>query len=174
MRIRKTVQLQTVLAMYDQQIDRKQALRSYQRLKTTARQHIDQTIRTGNFRSRKERIEAGESVISQKGKNVSVERRMVSVESNWTVFKMRDRGQRARSSSLAPNAQTQIDGRKPSKGTEPRKKTFPEGKGKKRAKITSKELVRFRRVIIGILPYVKITKLNRVMQIRRQVSFEAH
>ena len=40
-------------------------------------------------------------------------------------------------------------------------KVLLEGKAKKRAKVTSKEIARIRRVIIGILPYVEITNLNR-------------
>ena len=38
---------------------------------------------------------------------------------------------------------------------------FQEGNIKERADITSQETVRIRRVIIGILPYVKITYPNR-------------
>ena len=59
MRIRESVQLQTVLAMHDQEIDRDRAMPSYQRLK------IDQTIRTRNFRARNESIETGVLVKSQ-------------------------------------------------------------------------------------------------------------
>ena len=47
------------------------------------------------------------------------------------------------------------------KALAPGEKVLLEGKVKKRPKVTSKEIARIRRVIIGILPYVKITKLNR-------------
>ena len=57
MKIRESVQAQTVLAMYDQEIDRDRAMPSCQRLKTMARRQIDQMIRTRNFRARNERIE---------------------------------------------------------------------------------------------------------------------
>ena len=67
-----SVQLQTVLAMYDQQIDLNQAMQSYQRLKTMVRRHTDQMIWTRNFIARNERIETGVLVKSHK-------------ESNWTV-----------------------------------------------------------------------------------------
>ena len=40
-------------------------------------------------------------------------------------------------------------------------RVFLEGKIRKRAKMTSKELVRIRRAIVGTFPYVKITYLNR-------------
>ena len=55
MRIRESVQLQTVLALCDQEIDR--ATPSYQRLKIVVRRHVDQMIRTRNFRARNEIIE---------------------------------------------------------------------------------------------------------------------
>ena len=48
----------------------------YQKLKTMVRQHIDQTIRTRNFKDRNERIETGVLVKSQKGRNVSTERKV--------------------------------------------------------------------------------------------------
>ena len=46
MKIRGSVQLQTVLAMYNKEIDRNLTLPSCQRLTTMVRRHIDQTIRT--------------------------------------------------------------------------------------------------------------------------------
>ena len=55
------------------------------------RQRVDPAMRTRNFKARNERFETGALVKSHKGRNVSVERsgRMLSVESNWTVFKRR-------------------------------------------------------------------------------------
>ena len=38
---------------------------------------------------------------------------------------------------------------------------------RKRANVTSKNIARIRRVVIGILPYVEMTKLNREAKIRR-------
>ena len=72
---RESVHLQTVLAMFQQEIDQHRAMPSYQRLKTMARRHIDQTTTTRNFRVRNGRIETGVLVTSQKGKLVSVERK---------------------------------------------------------------------------------------------------
>ena len=43
-----------VLAMCEPEIDQTRSTPSYQNLKTTVRRHIDQTIRTRNFRVRKE------------------------------------------------------------------------------------------------------------------------
>ena len=73
-----------------------------------------------------------------------------------------NRGQPAQSSSPAPKAQTQIDGRKPSKGIGSRgEKVLLEGKVRKRARNISKEIARIRRVIISIVPNVEITNLYR-------------
>ena len=47
------------------------------------------------------------------------------------------------------------------KGSLPEAPVLLEGKLKKRADITFKETVRIRRVIVGILPSVQITSLNR-------------
>ena len=53
MRIRESVQLQTVDAMNEQQIDQNRAMPNYQKLKTMLRIHIDQTIRTRNSKREK-------------------------------------------------------------------------------------------------------------------------
>ena len=73
LKVQDTVQLQTVLAMYEQEFVRNREMPSYQRLKIMVRRHIDQMARTRNFNARKERIETGVIVKSQKGRNVSVE-----------------------------------------------------------------------------------------------------
>ena len=57
--------------------------------------------------------------------------------------------------------------------TVPEEVALLEGKVKERAKKSSKELVRIRRVIIGFLSYVKITNLIG-MQIRRPVTVRTH
>ena len=102
---------------------------SYHRLQTMVRRHIDQMIRTRNFRARSDRFETG---ALYKGSKVSVERRMeamLSVKNKWTVFKRRLLQFSAtevivdnqhKRPLLLQKAQTQIDGRKPSKGTGPR------------------------------------------------------
>ena len=48
MKLHGSDQFPTVLAMYDQEIDQNLALPSYQRLKTMARRHTDQMMRTRN------------------------------------------------------------------------------------------------------------------------------
>ena len=87
----------------------------------------------------------------------------LSVESNWTLLKRRPllfqpRTQpwtKKSTSSHARKAQTQTDGRKASKSFGPRDKVLLEGKARKRKKKSSKDSVRIRRVIFGILPNVK-------------------
>ena len=65
---------------------------SYQRLKIVVRRHVDQMIRTRNFRARNERIETGVRVKRQKREESQCGKEngsMLSVESKWTVFKRR-------------------------------------------------------------------------------------
>ena len=56
-KLQDSVQLQTVLALYDQETVRKQWTTSYSRLKTSVRLHIDQTTRTRNYTVRNEAVE---------------------------------------------------------------------------------------------------------------------
>ena len=76
MKFQGSAQLQTVLAMYDQEMNRSRVLPSYQRLKTVIRRHIDQMIRTRNFKARNARIETWVLVKSHKGRKASVERKV--------------------------------------------------------------------------------------------------
>ena len=62
---------------------------------------------------------------------------------------------------LLPNRRHKLTEEDLRKGTLQGKVVHPERKVKNSARITSKEIVRIRRVVIGILPYVKITNLNR-------------
>ena len=121
MKIRESVQLQNVLATYDTEINQDRAMQSYQRLKTMVRRHMDQMIRTPNYKARNERI-TRVSLKSQK-RVVSVEEKMGAFSGNWSTCKSQ------------------------------RRKSFR----KERVKTVQKN----RRVIVGILPYVKITSLYR-------------
>ena len=107
-----------------------------------------------------------------KGKTVSVERKVGECY-QWKAngqCSRRDscsfshgycRGQQAQSSSPAPKTQTQIDGRTPSTRSPQGRGVLLEREPGKRAKNSSEENVRNCHVIVGILPYVKITKHNR-------------
>ena len=55
--LRDSVQLQTVMALCEQENIRNNEQPSCSRLKTTVTRHIDQMVRTRNFKARNERIE---------------------------------------------------------------------------------------------------------------------
>ena len=76
LKLQDSVQLETVLALYDQETARSNGHTSYLRLKTSVRRHIDQTIKTRNFRARTEVVERGADTKSQKRKKVYVERKV--------------------------------------------------------------------------------------------------
>ena len=68
------VRLQTVLALYEQENIRSNKQPRHSRLKTSVTRHVDQMVRTRNFKARNERIGTGAVTKSQKGTKVSVER----------------------------------------------------------------------------------------------------
>ena len=83
-----SAQLQTVLAVCNQELNRDRVSPSIQRSRTMVRQHVEHVTRTRNSKAWNERVETGVLVKSYKGRKVSVERksrRILSVESNWTV-----------------------------------------------------------------------------------------
>ena len=113
-KLQDSVQLQTVLALYEHQKIRHNEQPSCSRLKTSARRHIGQTMRTRNDRARNEIVGRGAVTKSQKreeSQRGQESGRMRSVESNWKV----DQRQEGQSSSPAPNAKAQPDGKIPSK-----------------------------------------------------------
>ena len=75
-KLQDSVQLQIVLALYDQQNVRNNGQTSYLRLKTSVKLHIDQMMRTRNFRVRKEFVESGAVTKSQLGKKACVEKKV--------------------------------------------------------------------------------------------------
>ena len=85
-------EFQTVFPMYNQDLSRDRVASRYQKLWKMVGQHIDQTIRTRNFKAQNERIETGVLVKGQKrekrqrGKKSG---RVLSMESEWTVFTRR-------------------------------------------------------------------------------------
>ena len=72
-KLQDSVQLQTVLTLYDQENVRNSGQPSYSRLKTSVRLHIDQTMRTRCFKDRNEVVEGGTIT---KGKTAYVERKV--------------------------------------------------------------------------------------------------
>ena len=91
-KLQNSAQLQTVLALYDQETVRNNGHTSYLRLKPAVKLDIDQMMRTRNFRVRSDVVERGSVTRSQKGKKACVEResgRVFSVESTGTMSKRR-------------------------------------------------------------------------------------
>ena len=74
-KLQNSVQLQTVLALYDQETSRSKEP-NYQQLKTAVKLHIDQMMRTRNFRVRTDVVERGSVTKWQKGKKANVERKV--------------------------------------------------------------------------------------------------
>ena len=157
---------------------------SCQRLKILVRRHIDRMIRTRNFRAWNERIETGVFLKSHKGKNLSVERRseecyqwktngQCSRGDSSSFSHGSDCGRRTRSSSRAPKKlRHRLTEESPRKAWAPQEKVPLEGNVKNCAKNTPKELVRIRRVIVGILPHVRITYLNRDANLANYVHLD--
>ena len=75
-KLQDSVRLQTVLALYDQELVRNNGHTSYLRLKTSGKLHVAQMMRTRNFRVLNEVLERGAVTKSQKGKKAYVERKV--------------------------------------------------------------------------------------------------
>ena len=75
-KLQDSVQLQTVLALYDQETVRNSGKPKCSQLKTPVKLHIDQMVRTRNFRVRNDVVERGSVIMSQKGKKAYVERKV--------------------------------------------------------------------------------------------------
>ena len=133
-KLQESVQFLTVLAVYEQENIRNNGQPSLSRMKTIVRRHVDQTMRTRNFRARNDIVERGTVTKSHKGKKANAERR------EGECFRWKANGQCSRgdscsfrhepasgnrcvgrrkeqSSSPAPEAKAQTDGKLPSKGS---------------------------------------------------------
>ena len=90
-KLQDSVQLQTVLALYDQETVRNNGQTSYLRLKTSVKLHVDQMMRTRNFRVRNEVAEIISHQESRRKESLRREEsgRVFSVESTWTMFQRR-------------------------------------------------------------------------------------
>ena len=74
-KLQDLVQFQTVLAVYEQENIRNNEPPHYSSLKTLVRRHLDQTMRTRNFRARSEVLGRGAVTKSHKRRHASVERK---------------------------------------------------------------------------------------------------
>ena len=151
-KLQDSVQLQTVLALCDQETVRNNGQTNYVRLKTAVKLHIDQMMRTRNFRVRSDVVERGAVTKSEKGKKANVERK-VGKYFQWKAHGQRSKGnscsfghdkqvqedlyggqrRKGRSSSPAPNSKAKTD----EGGENPRKHqaTDNESSSDKRSKI---------------------------------------
>ena len=77
-KLQSSVQLQPVLALYDQETVRNNGQTNYLRLKTAVKLHIDQMI-TRNFKVRNDVVERGSVTKSRKVKKAHAERKVESV-----------------------------------------------------------------------------------------------
>ena len=66
-KLQNSVQLQTVLALYDQDVARNSGTPTHQQLKTAVRLHIDQMMRNRNFRVRNDVVERRSATKSHEG-----------------------------------------------------------------------------------------------------------
>ena len=192
-KLQDSVQLQTVLALYDQETVRNNGHTSYLPLKTSVKLHIDPMMRTRNFRVRSEVVERGAVTKSQKGKKAYVERQVgqcfqwkahgqCSKKGDSCSFS-HDRlvqgdlygGQRrkGRSSSPAPNSEAKTDGgeeKNPRKQVERKQaeRKALQTMGAKFRAVTKN--VKTRHVDLGILPCVKTTSLRLDACLEEHVS----
>ena len=119
-------QIQTVLALYEQENIRNNEPPSYSRLKTTVRRHFDLTMRTRNFSARSDIVGRGAVTKSPKERKASVERKVgecflwkaigrcskgdsCSFSHDPASGNRRDQRQEGQSSSPAPEAKAQTD-----------------------------------------------------------------
>ena len=73
-KLQNSVQLRTVMALYDQEVARNNGTPNYQQLRTAVKLHNDQVMRNRNFRVRNGVVERGSVTKSQKGNKACVER----------------------------------------------------------------------------------------------------
>ena len=127
--VQDSVQLQTVLALHEQENIRNNEQTSYSGLKTSIRRDVDQTMMTRNFRARNDIVERGAVTKSQNAE------RKVGECYQWKATGQGSKGdscsfrhepasgtrcagrQEGQSSSLAPKAKAQTDGKTPSKSS---------------------------------------------------------
>ena len=75
-KLQNSAQLQTVMALYDEEVVRNNGTPNYQQLKTAVKLHIDQMMRNRNFKARNDVVEKGSVTKSQKGNKDYVERKV--------------------------------------------------------------------------------------------------
>ena len=75
-KLEKSVQLRTVMALYDQEVARNNGASNYQQLKTAVKLHNDQMMRNTNFKVRSDVVERRSVTKSRKGNKAHVGRKI--------------------------------------------------------------------------------------------------
>ena len=183
-RIRESDQLKTVLALYDQDVERKNMPQTFQRLKTMVEQFLIE--RRGLAILRPETKAPGQEQRQKSrstGKSVSVEKKQGDcyqlkikekcIRRDVCSFRHRSskRGASTRSSSPTPRSQTNNDGKILRKADRPGEAVHPGRSFRRRPRITSREVAQIHRVNPGILPCARITKTHAGCRFGESCSF---
>ena len=170
-KLQDSVQHQTVLAMYEEENVLNNEPPSYFRLKTLVRRHIDQTMRTHNFRARIEMVERGVVTKSQKGRKACAERKVgeccwwkaigqcsnsFMIERLETDAVIDEKDNRPLLHQKRRHGRTERNHQKAAE-----EKVLLEHEADLRAHISLGESARTRHVVIGTSPCVSITSLNQ-------------
>ena len=186
--LQDSVQLQNVSALDDQETNRNSGQPSYQKLKTSVRLHIDQTIRTRNFRAgmklwieegvSKSREEESKPTLREQRENafngsqrdnVPKETCAVSTMTLYLETDTRFKEEKDDRLLLHPTQRQRLTGKNLS--------TYFAAEGKAHGKegrdsIAETKVANTRRVITGILPHVRITSQKQDAFIARSVVFD--
>ena len=134
-KLHDSVQLQTTLAMYEQEIIRNNEQPNYSRLKIAVRRHIDQQTRTRNIRARNEIVERGAVTKRPKGRKAVVERTVGECH-QWKAIGQCSRGdscsfshEEASGNGRGQRQEEQTSSPAPSEGTDGRKVTLKKSSG---------------------------------------------
>ena len=177
-KLQDSVQRQTVLAMYQQENIRNNKQPSFSRLKTSARLHIDQTMRKRNFRTQNETIERGAATKSQKGKKASAERKVENAISGKQLDSVQKetlavsviiphletdaiRDEKSKRPLLYQKLRHRLTERYSQKVQEVEEESPLRTRGRIPCRDSLRESVRIRHAIFGTLPCVSITSLNQ-------------
>ena len=173
MKTRESVQLQHVLAMYEQEIDRDRSMSRRSKIEDYCKKTYWSDDQVAQLLSPE--WKDGDRSISQKSQREECQRG----KENGRLLSVGKETDSVQEETLAASAtgvigdnehnrhlvlqrrRHRLTEESPRKALAPGENVLLEGKVRQLAKITSKEFLRIRHVILGILPYVKITNLKR-------------
>ena len=190
LKLQDSVQLETTLAMYEQEIIRINEQPNCSKLKIAVRRHVDQQMRTRNFRARNEIFERGAATKTpKKGRGAVVERK-VGECFQWQAIGQCSRGYSCSSSHAQASERDAARDKKnrrplphlkrrhrltksyPQKVQATEARPLVDQEAEIRAEISSKESARTRHVIIGTLPCVLITSMKQDAHMEQSADFD--